>query len=43
MHVGQSVVVKKQTNMDNEKEITFQVGGYQSLSKVEKHFLLFEV
>lgn len=34
---------KHRKNMDNEKERTFQVGGYPSLSKVEKHFLLIEV
>jgi hypothetical protein len=34
--LGKVLWLKK--NMDNEKERTFQVGGYQSLSKVEKHF-----
>jgi hypothetical protein len=39
MHVGQGVLVKKERkNMDNEKEITFQVGGYHHYPKWKNIF-----
>jgi hypothetical protein len=38
--LGKVLWFLKKKNMDDEREITFQVGGYQSFSKVEKHFFV---